>query len=100
MDIFLAIIMIVAFANAMERNGTRKPLTGIGDCIAWFVVSLVAIALVRIPIYVIYYGWHSGPYDPSIEMQLVSGFVAIAFWWAMTYWRIPGRIYRRLRGNQ
>src|ERR1035441_926114 len=94
MDIFFAILMIIALSNAMQRNGTWKSLTGLGDAIALFVISLMAIALVRFPIYLMWYGWIRGPYHPSSEMQLISGFAAVAFWWCMAYWRIPGKLWR------
>jgi mannose/fructose/N-acetylgalactosamine-specific phosphotransferase system component IID len=100
MDIFFAILMMIAFSNAMGHNGKWKPMTGIGDAIAWFMVSLMAIALVRIPIYLSLYGWPPGPYNPSPILQFVTGLIAVAFWWVMTYWRVPGRIFRILIGKR
>jgi mannose/fructose/N-acetylgalactosamine-specific phosphotransferase system component IID len=98
MDLLLIIVFGLVVSGVMQKHGTWKPLNGIGDFIAWGLVCIMAIALVRIPIYLMFYGWPHGPFNPSLNMQLGSGVVAIAFWWAMTYWRIPGRIYRRLRG--
>jgi hypothetical protein len=94
MDILIIFILGLALSGAMQKNGTWKPLSGIGDFIAWGVVCALALALVRIPIYLIVCGAHF-PFNPSTTLQLVSGAIAIFFWWAMAYWRIPMRLMGR-----
>lgn len=94
MDILLIVVLGMALSGAMQKNNTWKPLTGIGDYIAWGVACLFLLALVRIPIYLLVLGAHF-PFQASLTLQLVSGAIAIFFWWAMAYWRIPMRILGR-----
>jgi len=93
-DIVLAVILMFTLAETMRRHGTWKPLSGLGDFIAWFMVSIFALALVRLPIYLLWIGAHF-PFNPTPTQQIVSGVAAIAFWWAMVYWRIPMRLMGR-----
>ena len=94
MDIIILIFLGVALSSAMKKHGTWKPIGGLGDYIGWGVACLFLLALVRIPIYLLAYGFHF-PFNASEAMQVCTGIGAIAFWWAMAYFRIPMRLLRR-----
>ncbi len=94
MDISIVILLGVAVSSAMKKHGTWKPANGLGDYIGWGAACLFLLAIVRIPIYFLAYGFQF-PFPATEKMQAFSGIVAIAFWWAMVYWRIPMRLLGR-----
>lgn len=94
-DIIIVVVLMFAIAFAMRKHDPEyKVGNGLGDFIAWFMVSFFLLALIRLPIYLLWIGTHF-PFNPTPNQQIASGITAIAFWWAMIYWRIPGRILRR-----
>lgn len=97
MDLIIIIFLGIALSEAMKKHGTWKSIGGLGDCIAYGLVCLLLLALVRIPIYLLAYGFRF-PFNPSEAMQLGTGIAAIVFWWAMAYWRIPMRLLGRKPG--
>ena len=86
--------MGILLSDVMKMHGTWKPLEGIGDFIAWGIACVFLLALVRIPFYLVVLGPHI-PFNANEWMQLMSGILAIAFWYAMLYWRIPMRLLGR-----
>lgn len=95
LDIFIIVALMFAIAFAMRKHDPEwKVGNGLGDFIGWFMASLFLLALVRLPIYLMWIG-AKFPFNPTPTQQLVSGGVAIAFWWAMIYWRIPARLLGR-----
>lgn len=98
MDIAIIFIMGILLSGVMKTHGTWKPLGGIGDIIAWCLVCIFLLALVRIPFYLTILGPHI-PFNASEWLQFMSGVLAIVFWYAMLYWRIPMRLMGRLKNK-
>lgn len=88
-DMFFAVAMMFTVGYAMRKHNPNFVIgKGLGDFIAWFIASLFLLAMVRLPIYLVWCGPRF-PFDPNGTQQFVSGAVAIAFWWAMIWWRVP-----------
>jgi hypothetical protein len=99
MDILFSIAMMIAVSNAMDKRGTWREISGLGDAIAWFIVSLFLLALIRIPIYLIVLGWHF-PFQASPALQFTSGVFAIAFWFCVIRWQIGHVVCQIFRHNK
>lgn len=84
------------FAFTMQKAGTWKPISGIGDIIAWLMVSLMGLALFKIPFLGFMAGWHF-PTHATDTQQAIAGAASCALWFALMYWRIPGRMLDYLR---
>lgn len=98
-DIFIVVGLMFAIAFAMRKHDHNfKVGKGLGDFLAWFMVSFFLLALIRLPIYLMWIGARF-PFNPTDTQQIVSGVTAIAFWWAMIYWRIPMRLLGRKNSN-
>ena len=94
MDILFCIVLWISLTFCMQKHGTARPHSdGLGAFIAGVIVSLFMIALFRLPIYVFLYGWKF-PFNPSSTATFWTGVCAVAFWSAMAWWRIPGRVVR------
>ena len=93
--IFIVVLWLgldICIKNHCSVESKSSPLGSfIGGCI----VAAMMIALVRIPIYVILYGW-TFPFKPTPTSEFWSGMFALAFWLSMAYWQIPGKITRYL----
>lgn len=96
MDIFFIGAMMTSLAAAMIQRGTWRPLNGIGDFIAWFMVCAFGLTIFRFPVYLYLYGWRF-PFNPSDTVHFVTSVCAVFFWWAMVFWQVPGRIFRLFR---
>ncbi len=94
-DMFFTVLMMFAIGFAMRKHNPDFTIgRGLGDFIAWFMVSLFALALVRLPIYLLWCGPRF-PFNPDGTQQFVSGVIAVAFWFTMIYWRVPARLLGR-----
>ncbi len=94
-DMFFTVLMMFALGFAMRKHNPNFTIgRGLGDFLAWFMISLFALALVRLPIYLLCCGPRF-PFDPTPTQQFASGAIAVFFWWAMVYWRIPARLLGR-----
>jgi hypothetical protein len=99
MDIVIIILMGIALSSAMRKHGTWKGCNSIGDYIGWGMALFFLLVLVRLPIYCLAYGWHI-PFPATEGMQLGTGAFAIAFWWAMLYFRVGSLVVRGMKGPQ
>lgn len=93
-ELLIVVVLVAAIAHAMRRHDSYFSLGGIDSYFVWLMVGYFGLALVRIPIYIITYGWKF-PFNPSDKMQLFTGIFSIIFWWAMIYWQIPMRLLGR-----
>jgi hypothetical protein len=94
MDLTFIIVLAVVIQYCINKHGTGKPIDGVGDFIGLCIAAGILLCLIRIPTYLLLYGARF-PFNPSEQVQSITGIGAIVFWGVMLYWRIPMRLLGR-----
>lgn len=74
-------------AVSMKRHGNWKGMDGLGDFIAWAMVSFFLLSLTMWPIVAAFHGGFSFPQQATQEQRFYSAVIACAIWFILLYWR-------------